>query len=428
MSDSSEHARLFASADPETVRCPYPAYAHLRQDHPVQWLEGLQAYAVTRYEDVLDVLRRPEEFSSARQSGPGAATNLARRVKDDPSFSEEVRNLASRRFGIAASSPVLVNADPPIHTRQRRLLNRAFSPRRVAVLQPSIQELTDRLVDGFASDGRADIVTQLAMPLPMTVIARALGIDHVDLGTLKRWSDSFVKANGNPHLSEEEIAALFRDMNDCYDAFTEALESRRESPRDDLISDVAHAQLDGEELTPNEQLQITTLFLIGGNETTTSLIASAVLAVLRDRPLRDKLASDPALVPVFVEEVLRLEPPVQGLFRIACSDVEVGGTHIPKDSFLWLVYASCNRDETVFSDAEELSWERADSRPHMSFGGGPHFCMGSNLARAEARIALETLLRRLPDIKLAPGEVGDQYYPNLVQHALTRLDVRFTPA
>lgn len=428
MSDAAEHEKLFASPDANLVRCPYPSYAHLREDHPVQWLAGLGAFAVTRYDAVVDVLKRPEEFSSARQSGPGAATNLALRVKDDPSYSEEVRRWAARRTAIAVSSPVLVNADPPKHSRQRRLMNRAFSPKRVAALEPAIQELADELVSRFAGRGHADLMVELAIPLPMTVITRALGLEGTDQATLKRWSDAFVKANGNPALSHEEVHELFAAMNECYDYFSAQLQDRALNPRDDLISDVASAEVDGESLTFNEQLQIVTLLMIAGNETTTSLIGSAMLMLLQDRDLRKSLAGDSSLIPAFLEEVLRLEPPVQGMFRIANDDSTVGGTAIPRGSFLWLLYGSCNRDERMFPDGDDVRWDRLDGRPHLSFGGGPHFCLGSNLARAEARIAVETLLRRLPDLALDPNETGAQYYPNYVQHALTRLLVRFAPA
>jgi cytochrome P450 len=182
-----------------------------------------------------------------------------------------------------------------------------------------------------------------------------------------------------------------------------------------------------EELTFNEQLQVSVNLLIAGNETTTSLIGFAMRMLMHDPAVAGRLRADSGLIPPFLEEVLRLEPPVQGLFRIANSDTEIAGTPIARGSYLWLVYASCNRDEQVFADGDELSWDRADTRPHMSFGGGPHFCMGSSLARTEARIVVETLLRRLPDLSLDPSESGDRYYPSLVQHALTRLDVVFTP-
>jgi cytochrome P450 len=431
MSDGAEHEALFATVDPSMVRCPYPTYAHLRGDHPIQWLESIGAFAVTRYVDVMNVLRRTEEFSSARQSGPGAATNLARRVAADPSYDEQLRAMATRRLAIAQNSPVLVNADPPKHSRQRRLMNRTFAPSRVGQLEPGIQALTDELIDRFVGRGSADLVGELAIPLPMTVIARALGIEGVEgIGptTLKRWSDSFVKANGNPPLTTEEITELFSSMMACYDFFTAQLEDRHREPRDDLLNDVAHAKIGDEELTFNEQLQISTLFMIAGNETTTSLIGSAMLMLLRDAATLQRLRDDASLIPAYLEEALRLEPPVQGLFRIANADTEVGGTAIPAGSFLWLLYGSGNRDADVFSDADDVAFDRVDGRPHLSFGGGPHFCLGANLARAEARIALESLLRRLPELELAPDEQGEQWYPNLVQHALTRLNVVFKPS
>lgn len=425
MGDAQGHEGMFASAEPQAVRCPYPAYSHLREDHPVQWLESVGAFAVSRYDDVLAVLTRPEDFSSARMTGPGAATSLARRIAADDSYDDELRSWAARRRDIAGSAPVLVNADPPIHSRQRRLMNRTFSPRRVAELEPAIQVLVDELIDRFEPGADIDLIAEFALPLPMTVIARALGMDTVvDNLTMKRWSDSFVNANGNPALTTEQIRQLFSSMMECYDFFTEQLQERIRNPSDDLISEIAHAQLGDERLSVNEQLQICANLLVAGNETTTSLIGSAMLMLLTDHELMERLRADSSQIPAFVEEVLRVEPPVQGLFRTANVDSDVAGTAIPAGSFLWLLYASCNRDEEVFPDGDEVDLDRVLDRPHMTFGGGPHFCMGSHLARAEARIALETLLRRLPSLELAPGEKGEDWYPSLVQHGLDTLNVR----
>lgn len=429
MALAAEHEHLFATVDPDMVRCPYPTYEHLRAEHPVLWLEDIGAYAVSRYEDVMSVLKRADIFSSARQSGPGAATNLAKRVAADPDFDPEVRAWAMRRIAIAQDAPVLVNADPPKHSRQRRLLNRTFSPGRVALLVPGIQDLADQLIDKFAPKGSAELISEFALPLPMTVITRALGVDGlVDEVTLKRWSDSFVRANGNPPLTPEQIRELFGSMTEAYDFFTEQLERRHHEPTDDLLNDIAHAELGGEKLPFNEQLQIAALLMIAGNETTTSLIGSAMLMIMGDPELAAQLRGDADLIDPFVEEVLRLEPPTQGLFRIATIDTEVGGTVIPAGSFLWLLYGSGNRDDRAFRCPDDVALDREDGRPHLSFGGGAHFCMGSNLARAEARICIETLLRRLPDLHLAPNEKGDVWFPNLVQHGLTRLRVEFTPA
>ncbi|MFD7008477.1 cytochrome P450 [Rhodococcus jostii] len=429
MSSAIKPENLFAAAEPSLVRCPYPEYARLRTEQPVQWLTGLNAYAVTRYDDVLDILRRAKEFSSRRQTGPGSATPLAKRVANDESYSPEVRAWAARRVEIAESSPVLVNCDPPRHAQQRRNFQRTFSPARVEKTAPAIQAIADDLIDGFVARGSADIVRDFAIPLPMTVIADALGIPSSEMSTFKRWSDAFVMANGNPSLTREQIGGLFGAMNEFYDYMTAELAERDEAPRDDLITDVAAATAgEGEPLTHNERLQILAQFLIAGNETTTSLLAAAVLKFTQDPLLQDTLRKDPELVPAFVEEVLRLESPVQGLFRIANEDSVVGGTPVPKGSFLWLLYGSCNRDESVFPEADELQLERENATSHLAFARGEHLCLGANLARAEARIALQTLLRRLSRIRLAPGESGDEYFPSLVQHGMTRLKVVFEPA
>ncbi|HUR74812.1 MAG TPA: cytochrome P450 [Sporichthya sp.] len=423
MVETCPHDGLFAAATPELVRCPYPVYAHLRGEHPVQWIPSLTAFAITRHADVLDVLLRPEDWSSTRQSGPGAATTLARAAAEDPTYSDQVRAAAVRRIGIAEKGAALVNCDPPRHGEQRTMMNKVFSPRRVAQLEPPIQELTTALIDAFAGRGEAEIVGELATPLPMTVIARALGIERSDLATLKRWSDAFVRANGRPNFTREEISALILSLDECYDFFEAEMADRLAAPREDLVSDVAHADLCHE-----ERLQMLTLFLIGGNETTNSLIASCVWLLCQQADLQDTLRDDPALIPPFVEEVLRIEPPVQGLFRYATRDTTAGGVRMPAGTFVWLVYGSANRDSAQFAQPQELRLDRgAEGRRHLTFAQGPHFCLGAPLARAEARIAVQTLLGRTRNLTLAPDEDTSSWAPNLVQHNLTRLKVVFAP-
>jgi cytochrome P450 len=418
------HDDLFTAATPELVKCPYPVYEHLRGEHPVQWIPALTAYAITRHADVLDVLLRPEDFSSRKQSGPGAATSLALAAAEDPEYPDRVRAAAVRRIGIAEKGAALVNCDPPRHGEQRTMMNRVFSPRRVALLEPPIQELTTSLVDRFVDRGDADIVAELATPLPMTVIARALGIERMDLPTLKRWSDAFVRANGRPRFSREEIAALILSLDECYDFFEAEMTDRLANPREDLVTDVAQADLCHE-----ERLQMLTLFLIGGNETTNSLIASSIWLLCQRPELQDELRNDASLIPPFVEEVLRIEPPVQGLFRQAMRDTTAGGVPIKEGEFVWLVYGSANRDDAQFSSPEDLRLDRgAEGRRHLTFAQGPHFCLGAPLARAEARIAIETLLARTRNLRLAADEDAGEWAPNLVQHNLTRLKVEFTPA
>jgi cytochrome P450 len=423
MAEQCPHEGLFASATPDLVRSPYDVYAHLRAEHPVHRLDGLSAWAVTRHADILDVLLRPQDFSSTRQSGPGAATTIARAVAADPSYSDEVRAAAHRRLGIAANGAALVNCDPPRHGQQRRMMNKAFSPRRVQALEEPITTLAESLVAAFADRGHADIVAELALPLPMGVIARALGIEGTDVATLKRWSDAFVRANGRPTLPREQIIELIRSIDECYDFFTAELADRVVAPRDDLVTDVAQADLCAE-----ERLQMLTLFLVGGNETTNSLIASCVWLLTRQAALQDKLRADPSLIPAFVEESLRLEPPVQGLFRFALRDTSIGDAPIAAGEFVWLVYGSGNRDSDQFPEADDLLLDRgSDGRRHLSFAQGAHFCLGAPLARAEARIAVQTLLARTRSLALSRDEAADCWAPNLVQHNLTRLTVVFEP-
>ncbi|MBA3743754.1 cytochrome P450 [Sporichthya sp.] len=343
MTEACPHDGLFAAATTELVRCPYPVYEHLRGEHPVQWIPALTAFALTRHADVLDVLRRPEDWSSTRQSGPGAATTLARAAAEDPEYPDRVRAAAVRRIGIAEKGAALVNCDPPRHAEQRTMMNKVFSPRRVALLEPPIQELTTSLVDRFATKGETDVVAELATPLPMTVIARALGIERMDLATLKRWSDAFVRANGRPNFTRADISDLIMSLDECYDFFEAEMEDRLANPREDLVTDVAQADLCHE-----ERLQMLTLFLIGGNETTNSLIASCIWLLCRQPELQDRLREDPALIPPFVEETLRIEPPVQGLFRIALHDTTAGGVPMPEGTFVWLVYGAANRDGAQF--------------------------------------------------------------------------------
>ncbi|MFN2537774.1 MAG: cytochrome P450, partial [Mycobacteriales bacterium] len=393
------------------------------------WVEALSAYVVARHADVLDALLRPAELSSARQSGPGAATTLAAAVVADPSYPAAVRAAARRRLEIAPGAPVLVNADPPRHGEQRRLFNKTFSPRRVASLEEPIRRLAEHLVDDALAATRpgaaVDLVGTLAMPLPMTVIAQALGCADVELDALKRWSDAFVRANGRPDLPRDAVIELFTAMDEAYDFFTAQLADRRQHPRDDLVTDVVEA---GTELSGHEQLQALVLFLTGGNETTNSLIASCCRQLAEDPALQSRLREHPELIPAFVEEVLRLEPPVQGLFRLATVDTQIGGVTVAAGSFVWLLYGSCNRDSGVFGEPDELRLDRTEGRDHLSFAQGPHYCLGANLARTEARIAVETLLARTARLRLAPEEDLSCWTPNLVQHGLTRLLVELTPA
>ena len=411
---------------PDAVECPHRFFAELRRKQPVFWSDQIEAFVVSRYDDIVQVTRHSEVFSSRMATGPildrqitEVSIELAAADPDLRGFLETAR--------ARGRTPALVNADPPLHSRQRSLVNRAFTPRKVQRWEPTITRLVDALIDQFVDQGHVELVQQFAVPLPMTVIAEALGVATDRTADFKCWSDDFVGAIGNHLLGHDELARMIRSQAEFFTYFADVIEERRADPGDDLVSDVVHARIDGESLSTAEMLAMFSQFLVAGNETTTKLIASAMLHIARRPDLADQLRTDPDMVKVFVEEVLRLEAPVQGLYRVAVEDTELGGVPIPAGSSLWLVYASGNRDEDHFAGADECRLNRTASSPHLAFGQGEHFCLGASLARGEARIAIERLLARLHDIRLA-DQSDLEYEPSYVLHGLRRLPLEFTAA
>lgn len=413
--------------DPDRVRCPYPVFEQLRTEAPVYYSERLGSFVVSRYADITEVLTDPNLFSSIHQSGPSSVSGLAERLRADPATPPKLRRQVERRLKINAK-PALINADPPLHVRQRKLVSQGFTPRRVGLMEPEIRGVATALIDAVATEGSMEFVTQFAMPLPMTVIANVLGVPPERQLDFKRWSTAFTRGVGALDLSMAEIEALFDAVDEFYDYFTEQIEMRRSEPRDDLLTDLVNARAEGEQpLTLNEMLQMLVVFLVGGNETTTSLLTWMAHRLLADPPLMAKVRADTSLLPALAEEMLRLEAPVQGLFRTATVDTEIAGVVIPKGSMLWLVYASANHDPAAFAAPDELRLNReAGGKPHLAFGRGEHFCLGASIARLEARIGMELLLNRFDGMALA-GSVVPELHPSFVIHGIRELPVTFTP-
>lgn len=420
----SRFARLI-SLNPEEVRCPFGAYAELRQTGPVVWSERLNAYVVSHYEHIRDVLRDPVTFSSAHASGASSVTALAEHVMDSTDFPDDVRRQAARRLRLS-QSPMLLNADPPMHKRQRSLVSHAFTPRRVNQMEPLFQRITDELIDAFIDKGKAELISEFALPLPMTVIAGILGVPSHLMLTFKKWSAAFTRGVGALDLPHEEICELFRSVGEFYDYFSEQLDIRRAEPADDLLTDLLEARIDDEQpLTQDEILQMLVQFLIGGNETTTNLIAGVVYHLLRDPELLERVAADLELVPNLVEECLRLEAPTQGMFRTTTVDTEIAERPIPKGSMVLLLYASGNRDACEFADPDKI--ELGESRKHhLSFGRGEHVCLGANLARRETIVAIRTLLQRLRNLAPAVDLEQLRYHPTFILRGPRELPITFT--
>lgn len=408
----------------ESVRCPFPAFAHLRDDHPVVWSEKLDAWLVSRYDDIRTVLKDPLLFSSRYASGRTSVTGLAEKIIQDDSYPEETRRQAMRRAELAKSR-VLLNADPPLHKRQRGLVAMAFTPRRVKEMEPEFHEIVDSLIDGFIDDKQVELMSQFAMQLPMRVIARIMGVPHEMMGTFKQWTVAFTKGVGAPDLTREEQIDLFANVDAFYDYFTEELAKRRENPTDDLLTDLLNARMGGEDpLTEDEILQMLVQFLIAGNETTTNLIGSTIKMLVDNPGLMSQVREDLDRIPAVIEEALRLESPSQGLFRHATEPTTVGGQQIAEGDMLFLIYASGNRDESAFPEAEAVLLD-AKRGHHLAFGRGEHVCLGSNLARREAAIAITSLLERLDDLALADVDTVTPYFPSFALRGPLELPLTF---
>lgn len=411
--------------EPDLVRCPYPAYAEQREAEPVVYSERLGGWLVTRHDDVLEVLRDTDRFSNRMASGPSSVSGLAQKVVEDESLPERTRAAAARRIELSKSR-VMLFSDPPLHKRQRALVSAGFTPRRVAELDDVVVELTNRLVEAFPDDGTVDIVPAFSHPIPMTIIANLLGVPPENLSTFKEWSDAFTRGVGALQHDPDAVIDMFDKVNAFYDYFTAELDRRRTAPVDDLLSDLLAARLEGEEpLSLAEILQMLVQFLVAGNETTTNLLTSSVWKLAQNQDLQSRMRENPKQIPTFVDEVLRLEPPVQGIWRVTNVDVEIAGTAIPADSLVYLITGSANRDPATFPSPDELDVDLRREK-HLTFGRGEHSCLGMNLAKLEAKIALGILLARCSDIRLAEPGSPPEFHRSFVLHGMPRLPVLLT--
>ncbi len=352
---------------------PYPVYARMRAEQPVLRNEELGFWALSRYADVYAALLDPATYISGR----GVAVGVERQDM--------------------AEMPILIMMDPPRHTRMRALVNRAFTPRRIAELEPRVRQIAGELLDAWQG-GPVDLVASFAGPLPTIVIAELLGVPASDREWFRARSNAATQFQpGVPRSSEvgERVQELAAYM-------ARALAERRTRPRDDLLSALVEAEIDGQRLSEPELIGFAFLLLVAGNETTANLIGSSVLNLDRFPDQRRRLLRDPALLPSAVEEFLRFDAPVQGLARVLTRDVVLHGTAIPAGERVLLLFGSANRDERRFPDADRFDVGR-DPNPHLAFGFGAHFCLGASLARLEARVAFEELLARHPELAVTGG-------------------------
>jgi hypothetical protein len=381
---------------PEARADPYPFYRALREADPVHWDEPMGFWVLTRYDDVAMAFNDPR-FSRA-QGLMGGFRRL-------PEAEQRIAEPVYRAY--AQSMPY---TDPPYHTRLRGLVNKAFTPRVVERLRPTIQQVVDDLLDAVEAKGGMDVIRDLAYPLPLIVIAVMLGFPIEERQQLKKWSDDSFAVLGIVRHSPELMEGAARSMAELSACITALSKERRLQPKEDLLTALVTVVDEGVRLTQDELIANVSVLLAAGHETTSNLIGNGLLALLRHPAQLQKLRADPALAVSTVEEVMRYDNPVQIVYRSAAEEVEMDGKRIGKGQLVNMLLGAANRDSEHFSDPDRFDMTR-DEGKHVGFGLGIHFCIGAPLARLEGQIAFTTLLRRFPNLRLAADALEWQEHP-----------------
>jgi cytochrome P450 len=406
MSTEAETRRLHA-IDPQVTQCPDPYYRQLFAHGCAAHDEGPVGWVVPGYEDLSAIGVDPSRFSSAFFGDAGPTMTG---ISPEP-FSDEVNGLPAEMPPLANA---LFNADPPTHTRQKALVLKALNANRVRAMEPLIHQIADELIDGFIDDGKCELLQQFAIWLPMTTVCTVLGVDRADMRQFRVWTDhiamGLVGAMGN-----EERAEVLRSVIAFEHYMLERIAARREQPEDDLLSALVYAELDSDDealqgtsgqrkLTDAEIVTVILQVLSAGNHTTTNLVANALVQLIRHPDAMVEVRADHSLIPNFLEEALRLEAPVRCTYRVTTTEVDLRGTDIPPASMVSVAWGAAGHDPAVFPDPDTFDIHRTNAKKHLSFGHGPHFCVGNQLARTQARIGFEHLLDRLDDIRIV-GEL-----------------------
>ena len=382
---------------------PYPWYAQLRDTQPLYWTtlaNGAPVLLVTRYADVLALLKDA-------------------RLGKDVFNARQVPWWQRALFGRINASNML-KSDPPTHTRIRRLASDMFQPRQIAQLRPHITQIAHQLIDRVAARGEMDFIRDFALPLPITVITDMLGVPSRDHARFHHWSNAIIRSG---ILSGERMFAGW-DVVQLSIYMRRLIAQRRRHPGDDVVSQLVRAEYDGTRLSQLELVTTTILLLIAGHETTVNLLGNGLLALLQAPDQLTRLRAQPALIPAAVEELLRYANPVQLVNRYAREDMEYAGVTITKGTQIQLVLAAANHDGAVFAQGEELAIDR-DTRRHLAFSHGIHYCLGAPLARLEGEVALTVLVQRLHDIQLVGSVDALRWRPTRELRGVESLPIRF---
>jgi cytochrome P450 len=382
----------FNPFDPAFGANPYPFYVKARREAPVFFSPHFGLWVVTTYDDILHVLKDTATFSSLQNLSPPVP------------WPAEVMAVLAEGYPMP---PTLVNNDPPAHNRVRNLFAAAFTPKRIAQMEPRIRGVVNELLQGFEKDGQADLFARLAYPLPMTVICELLGVPPEDRAKVKSLHDEWILST-NPGLPLDRHLECARNIVAYQRYYAAMLEDRKTNPRDDLTTAMVQARVEGETpFTMPEMILQMMVLLSAGHETTSNLIAGTLMLLLQNPEVAREIDQNPSLLADAIEESIRLESPQQMFQRVTTRAVELGGKTIPEGARVLVVYSSANRDEKIYKDPEAMNIHRQNEGRHLAFGYGVHFCIGAPLARLEGRVALEEIRRRLPNLRFSQGYVPE---------------------
>lgn len=398
--------------DMDVIECPYATYKKLREEAPVFKDPVAGFYILSRYEDVVKALKDTKTFSSS------IAEVLV----------GEADRTRAEDFGGYPNVDTLITVDPPKHKYYRGPINKVFSAQRVDEMESYIAQIVNELIDGFIEDGQCEFVSQFTVPLPLIIIADQLGVPRDDMALFKEFSDALTTQISGIANRDQRIWAAKKSV-EFQKYFAKVLDEKRANPTDDIISDLVRARMDdGEPMTTPELLSILNQLLAAGNETTTNSLSKGLLLLCQHPDQMQLVRDDPAMIEKLTEEVLRFDGPVQGLLRVTTCDTEIADTPIPKGAVVMLRYASANRDEHRYQNADKFDVTRGDKTGHLAFGLGTHFCLGAMLARKEMNVAFKIILERMKNIRLAAREETPVHEPNVILRGLKELHLAFDKA
>lgn len=402
--------------DPEVIENPFGFYQQAIAQEPVHHIPGTNIYLVTSYDLVSEATGRVDAFSN------DFGDILAGKRSADPDVTSILEEGWPQRN-------TLLTADPPVHTRFRKLVNLAFSMKRVDAMEDYVRSIANDLIDNIIDKGKCEFVEEFAVRLPVAVISEQLGMSRDDWKTVKRWSDAFADRLGGMISKEREMECA-REVVEYQKHFKTLIDQRRAAPVDDLLSDLVNAQVEGERpLDDAEILSIVQQLMVAGNETTTNTMSGGLLLLLQNPEQMAKARKavddgDDKLVANMVEEMLRLESPSAGLWRVVKTDTTLGGVDIPAGSMAMLRYAAANRDPSKYENPDAFDIERKNARTNVAFGKGIHMCVGNMLSRKELKVAFEGLFRRLDKISLSDSN-DFRHVPNMLLRGLYHLNITF---